>query len=338
MSRFVIKVKTAEKSQLFSTKPRSIKAVRETALWRACHDLSGVGVLKCRELDLEGDGLNELLDDGSEQIERLGGITKMRAVVLSESTPINTVIPENDGLFLVIEQVLNFSDQGWFSCPEPSIHAQVRLNSNFSDLGSLFDDLLLEISIANSKPFKSTIMNAIDNVGRKEFYRSKVEFLDRLGKMKTRFGDINPDCGYVCFSSVVLDKSDRKKYIDNVIYLWEKFLIEKYFQYFPSAKNVAASLKKWGNKGGQLPSVEKLAKQISILEPDIWVLLFVKRSSHAVARISTYIGGNSKSDSLNGHYKFIRASQLSEESQLSNGIKNLISENYVFPMKFLLGG
>jgi len=229
ISRFVIGVRSENNSPELSDY-QHIKGLRESALWKSCHDLRGVGLIRCIESWFDGDTLEKIFEDGENIIDSKGGLEKMRAIVLPQSTPLNRTIPSDDGLFLAIEKINSHMGRGWFNCDETSIHVRVCVYPSHDSVTSLISDLLLEISIANSRPFKPIIQSAINSIGRVRFYRSKVEFLlekaqlDDTFNLDTRFGKIDLDCRYVCFSSL-FKKEDHNEFIYKVIGLWEEFLI-----------------------------------------------------------------------------------------------------------------
>lgn len=332
--RFVIRARFNDEPPILLTASRSIPHLREAAKWKHCHDLSGVGELRCAELMLEGSGLAEILDDASDAIERLGGFRKMRAVVLPEHAAINTSVPAAEQLFLALKRVDDCANRGWLPGGRQHINALVQLSQHTDDVGSLLDDLLFDLSIANSQPFRPTVTAAIKSLGRDAFYKSKVKYLLDNGYVETKFGIIDPACGYVCLSSAIENKEDSIDCAMNTIALWDDFLSKSHAAFFPKAAEVAATLKGWSKIGGQLPLEENLAAEVASLKPGIWVLLFVKKSwrDDDKERIMTHLGGIPDSDSLNGHYRIFRYSDI------TRGIQDLIRDGNLSPLKFLIGG
>lgn len=300
------------------------------------HDLQGYGEMFCKEIiagpDRKCIASVFTLDSNNESIFTSFVPVRQLRILVSDKLELVEYEAETDEFFLYIETSSNEFPRGWSPSSNPRIRAVIRLNWLRDDLSLLIRDIFFDIAVGNSRPYQPTMTKIFASTGRDSFFRSKVEFATHIRRTQTTFGPLHPASGYVSFTSIAREEKPlESEFISETLQMWDRLLLERYHEHLPNPAEVANQLSRWNNTGGQLKQTQKLQKEIEKLDPGVWIMLFVKSSKGVETELKTHLPSGSGSNHKVGSTRFVQAKDLSE------GIRRLIRNDNIAPLRFLLG-
>lgn len=295
------------------------------------HALKPVVLLECREVFVKsGVSIAEIFNDNYTLINKEDR-EKTRIVASLSDIDDSGDINYFNNLFLQIEKKDEPGKRGWYEGSN-NCNAKIVIENQLDDINQLLEDIMIDISCANSIPYCSTIKNIVDENGYNDLFCKKVEYIKKKYGRESFYGKIHEGCGYISFASIARKSSDDQfSIIKKTLNIWDDFLYSECNGYIGGHAKASHHLRTWKKVGEQLP-IEKINKELLSLEPGCWILLFARKKAIGVwkKRIAGELRFNPETSTVIGKFRIVKLEDLNETHNL------LIREGYLEPLKFFI--